>query len=126
MMFCRHGFLPLQGLEVPLMVLQSKVFLICTLRRYSPQVQKKKTLLRRVKKAVSRHHIFPTNHHSNDHLSDLENGAESDDDDPFRSESFKSVKQVKELSQQGAMELFTKVPFPEPRRVVYLKHRQTE
>jgi hypothetical protein len=33
-----HGFLPLQGLEVPLMVLQTRVFFVVLLQNYTPYV----------------------------------------------------------------------------------------
>jgi hypothetical protein len=116
------------------MVLQTKIFLICTLRRYTPQVQKKKTLLRRVTKALSNRKSSlqspskddSTNNDSSRHFSDLpdESGMESDDDDDvFRSDSLRGVS---ELSQVGAMELFSKIPFPEPRRVVFLKSRNVD
>ena len=44
-----HGFLPFRGLEVPLMVLQSKVFLVVLLQRCSPFLSKKRTFIRRIK-----------------------------------------------------------------------------
>ena len=46
------GFLPFHGLEVPLMVLQSKVFLAVLLKDHSPVAPRKKKLFRRVR-AVS-------------------------------------------------------------------------
>lgn len=39
-------------MEVPLMVLQSKVFLICMLQKFTPIVSKKKTFIRRVRTQV--------------------------------------------------------------------------
>lgn len=50
--FFRHGFMPLQGMEVPIMVLQSKVFLVCMLQKFAPVVSKKKTFIRRVRSQV--------------------------------------------------------------------------
>jgi hypothetical protein len=50
----RHGFLPLQGLEIPLMVLQTKVFLIVFLQNHSPFVSRRKTFIRKVQMAINK------------------------------------------------------------------------
>jgi len=47
------GFLPLQRMEVPSIVLQSTVFLIVTLKKYCSTVSKRNTFIRLVKQAVS-------------------------------------------------------------------------
>jgi hypothetical protein len=46
------GFLPLRGLEVPLMVLQTKVFLVTALLSFTPCLTKKRTFIRRVRSAA--------------------------------------------------------------------------
>jgi hypothetical protein len=117
----------LQGLEVPLMVLQSKVFLIVLLQKYSPSLTKRKTLIRRMKTAMTRSwngpkhelatSLFPAGTVDVDEdasaagqplsLEDIENGETRDP----------------EISQTEAMRLFTKIPFPVPKRVIHIKPR---
>ena len=48
------GFLPFRGLEVPLMVLQSKVFLSVLLKNHTPCAPKKRKMFRRVRAASQR------------------------------------------------------------------------
>jgi hypothetical protein len=129
----RHGFLALQGLEVPLMVLQSKVFLIVLLQKYTPSLTKRRTLIRRMKTAMTRSwngpkdevatSLFPgvtvevdEDEGEGEHrsatgqpssLEDIENGETRDP----------------EITQTEAMRLFTKIPFPVPKRVIHIKPR---
>ena len=168
-----HGFLPLRGLEVPLMVLQSKVFLVSCLRKYQPSLRKRRTFIRRVKDAVSTsiHNrslslektpersllarsktesdvpgssearggrstlSTPTLHRStsldNTPVSQLTRSKTSGDTpDPSEAYSFESndieegiSDMSPEVSTSFAMKLFTKTPFPEPRRVAMLRPR---
>lgn len=111
------------------MVLQSKVFLIVLLQKYSPSLTKRKTLIRRMKTAMTqswngpKHEVAPSLFLSGtvdvdeiddawaagqpSSLEDIENGETNDP----------------EISQTEAMRLFTKIPFPVPKRVIHIKPR---
>jgi hypothetical protein len=117
------------------MVLQSKVFLIVLLQKYSPSLTKRKTLIRRMKTAMTRSwngprhelatNLFPAGTVDVDvdenvdetedawatgqpsSLEDIENGETKDP----------------EITQTEAMRLFTKIPFPVPKRVIHIKPR---
>jgi hypothetical protein len=125
----RHGFLPLQGLEVPLMVLHSKVFLLVLLQKYSPSLSKRKTLIRRVKKAVNKSfHGIKGKSKTPDDLGSA--GGSEDDEDvstDIRPTSAGDIEigvgKCRDISLSEAMHLFTKIPFPEPKRVIHIKPR---
>jgi len=169
-----YGFLPLQGLEVPLMVLQSKVFLITALQRFSPYVSKRSTFIRRVQSAVSKRFSqsfsnakkssfatdeLTTTHdhnrldtplggeisserlpprtasivnaraHSSD--SDLESATMPRTPPPSSGRVIASQHQSIHRQSSGttptdAMRLFTKIPFPEPHRVIHFRPRELE
>jgi len=118
------------------MVLQTKIFLVVTLQKYTPLLSKKRTLLRRVKVAVNRSIrdmrtrigsesaapgeaplARPT---SNLRSSSTASTSRLSSDQPGNS----STDAPKAVSQRQAMEMFTKLPFPEPRRVTYLRPRE--
>lgn len=143
----RHGFLPLQGLEVPLMVLQCKVFLVVLLQKYSPTMSKKRTFIRRVRAAIDKSistritskrsdsslenggttgEVLTVNRsrsHSPDssHRSDVEEGRANDSrhNDPVLRSNFESSALHLDVGR-----LFTKLPFPEPRRVISIRPRE--
>jgi cytochrome P450 len=126
-----HGFLPFKGMEVPVMVLQSKVFVAVLLQRCSPFLSKKRTFIRRVKD------VF-VGKSKTENLGDSDN---SDDDEmdvssihdhnagpsvsKWTQETVlsRSISTQAETTQTQAMKLFTKVPFPEPRRVINVRER---
>lgn len=108
------------------MVLQCKVFLIVALKEHSPIVSKKRTLIRRMKTAVSQN--------LNKSLNGLKRNLEQETQSAPRTPQFDRSRSnspdlevggspSKEVSQVDAMRLFDKIPFPEPRRVVYLRPR---
>jgi len=127
------GFLPFKGLEVPLMVLQSKVFVAVLLQRCSPFLSKKRTFIRRVKEVFS----------NKSKPNSLEESSSSDDElmDSLSIQAVNSCLSKEtsketvisklislssvhsETTQTEAMKLFTKVPFPEPRRVINVRER---
>lgn len=120
------GFLPLQGLEVPLMVLQSKIFLIVALQCYEPQIAKRKTFIRRVKNAVSEIGF------SRQKMQNRERSEETDGNDSS-SVDVSTISDLEDqccigpdVSPQEAMRLFTKIPFPEPKRVIHLRRRNSD
>jgi hypothetical protein len=124
------GFLPLQGLEVPLMVLQCKVFLIVTLRNYAPTVSKRNTFIRRVKSAVSfrkiQHAETPeASLRSWAGLTDVAEGSNHSigawdvEDGPVTAADQSNHR----MTPSEALKRFTKIPFPEPKRVIQLKPR---
>ncbi len=126
----RHGFLPLKGLEVPLMVLQSKVFLAVLLQRFSPYLSKRRTFIRRVtevltcsvrpKESVESCSVGKVQGESMDPIQSLQTS-----DDFRQAESLDQTASSKrnEVTQSDAMRLFTKIPFPEPRRVIHIRER---
>jgi len=112
------------------MVLQSKVFLITLLQKFTPFLSKKKTFIRRVKsvsqQVVKSIHSIKVKKGSDDGL------GSSEMDESFESSGKNSppVEEIEdgcpksgEMTQTDAMRLFTKIPFPEPRRVIKLRPR---
>lgn len=156
------------------MVLQTKAFLITTLLKYSPYSSKKRTLIRRVKCAVS-HSISrskrknsnrtaipkpascPTTPDTSEHdavppsapltpdrkISGGSSSSVTNDNNDYKIadtrynyttpvhhnhnhpgtpiDDVETGSRTEEVSQTQAMKLFTKIPFPEPRRVIYLR-----
>jgi hypothetical protein len=127
-----HGFLPLQGLEVPLMVLQSKVFLICVLQKYSPFLCKKNTLIRRVSQHLQRsaEKTRPSTSTPSRPASEISILSQTvDDEDEAHSAMEANTKETPcsvEMTQSEALRLFTKIPFPEPKRIIKLRPRVME
>jgi hypothetical protein len=122
-----YGFLPLQGLEVPLMVMQSKVFLIVALRDFSPLVvSRQKSFIRRVQSSLR----GLARDKDDTDLNGSQLGNSSDGDDLVGSNRSFDVEAGAatsgEVSQTEAMRLFTKIPFPEPKRVIRLRARIME
>lgn len=114
----RHGFLPLQGLEVPLMVLQSKVFLICLLQKFVPVVSKKRTFIRRVRtgvKDIIQHNALMESirHFQSPSTRNLTSPTPTDEEEA----------PGWDVPQPDFMAHFTKTPFPEPRRVIKIRPR---
>jgi hypothetical protein len=118
-----HGFLPFKGLEIPIMVLQSKVFIVTLLQRFSPHISKKRTFIRRVRERLSVSRASSAD--LSDH--DLEMGLS-----PKRNVSSSCDSSVdgsndshhhRELTTVEAMKLFTKIPFPEPRLALHVNDR---
>jgi len=140
-----YGFLPFQGLEVPLMVLQSKVFLVTLLRRYTPCTSKRKTFIRRVTSAVGQklmnspmpmrnkltipvgsaddagNQKVPLSGRIEAHSvpATLPTVVDAEDGRPAN-------KPGNSVTPREAMRWFSKLPFPEPRHVVYLIPRVNE
>jgi hypothetical protein len=135
----RHGFLPLQGLEVPLLVLQSKVFLAVLLQDYTPFISKKRTFLRRVKAAIDKSlkggmtrkrsdSPSPSSPPSGVNLSrsttpdDLEHHPAGS---KYSSSSFgRGGREAGATVHLEISHLFNKLPFPEPRRGISLRPRE--
>jgi len=128
-----HGFLPFKGLEIPIMALQSKVFIITMLQRFSPHISRKRTFIRRVKERLT---ITKGESSSADSL-DLEMGVSPKSDSGLnkshkRCSSHDSSKSLgddsnrRELTTSEAMKLFTKIPFPEPRLALYVNERKRD
>lgn len=132
-----HGFLPLQGLEVPLMVLQTKVFLVVLLQNYSPSVSKKRTFMRKVHDAYRKSTTLrqpdhsgvdePWNHPSpmkstrsfETTLNDLDiEAGDGGTEAPMKRQSLLRKDKIEKLER-----LFTRIPFPEPRRVIHFHAR---
>lgn len=120
------GFLPFQGKEVPLMVLQTKVFLIASLKRFTPCVVHPKSLIQRVRASVR---IRSSGTVRTTKSSD---GSESGPESMRRSASLddleagfvpNNARSADKMKPMEAMALFTKIPFPEPRRNVHLRPR---
>lgn len=116
--------MPLQGMEVPLMVLQSKVFLICMLQKFTPVVSKKKTFIRRVRTQVK-----------DIAQSIKQNPVITPVMESFRFQASSRQFQSPSGDEEGGdmawdvppppdfMAHFTKTPFPEPRRVIKIRPR---
>jgi hypothetical protein len=106
------------------MVLQSKVFLLVLLQKYSPSLTKKNTLIRRVKASLT---------HSFTSLKKLGSDEEHSHGDAPSSPGIPKnlvvdlecgvLKSGGEMTQTEAMRLFTKIPFPVPRRVIHIRPR---
>jgi hypothetical protein len=129
-----HGFLPFKGLEVPLMVLQSKIFVAVLLQKFSPFLSKKRTFIRKLKTAVltkTRHtdessslkHVHNTKH---EEVSSVyaESAGSLEDARHVIPDAVQS-KRHGETTQSEAMKLFDKIPFPEPRRVLNVRERHS-
>ena len=141
--------MPLQGMEVPLMVLQSKVFLICLLQKFTPVISKKRTFIRRVRTQIKdkahdiaqsiRYNAVVESIHalrspsskslkpsSSKHFrqSSLNTPAPSDIEAPSLSNPQDGGNSP--CAQPDFMAHFTKTPFPEPRRVIKIRPRVIE
>ena len=147
----RHGFLPFQGLEVPLLVMQTKVFIVVSLQRFSPFLSKRTTFYRKVKSAlrvgVSVHPKSPGRRRSTSMVqkelsTDKDDDGNDDDNNNIEVSSVEgessshgsttrmhkiwdSSRQLGDTTQSAAMKLFTKIPFPEPRRVLNVQDRKS-
>lgn len=115
------------------MVLQSKVFIAVLLQRCSPFLSKKRTVIRRVKE-VLRMSISHGNLEEKEEEEEVVNNASIHGEASraehkskiTASESMVSLSnRSKETSQTEAMKLFTKIPFPEPRRVINVRERDS-
>eukprot|EP00527_Entomoneis_sp_CCMP2396_P001794 CAMPEP_0198152200 /NCGR_PEP_ID=MMETSP1443-20131203/58842_1 /TAXON_ID=186043 /ORGANISM="Entomoneis sp., Strain CCMP2396" /LENGTH=295 /DNA_ID=CAMNT_0043818141 /DNA_START=129 /DNA_END=1016 /DNA_ORIENTATION=- len=136
-----HGFLPLHGIEVPLMVMQTKVFLIALLQRFHPCMSMRKNFIRRVQTKVQKSFCSWRNrgNATDPYLSDLDLSTNSDFGDAGGQVPISSNKQQPvvvddvetcgcrgNISHKEAMSMFTKTPFPEPRRVIHLRPRSLD
>jgi len=136
------GFLPFRGQEVPIMVLQSKVFIAVLLHRFSPYLSKKRTFIRTIKKALikglSKEEVMleEAGRDCGEERADAEVSsiyAESAASDPGTNESTFDglngdpmvIQPCGRTTQTEAMKLFDKIPFPEPRRVICVRERQS-
>lgn len=126
-----YGFLPLKGLEVPLMVLQSKVFIAVLCQRFTPFLSRKRTFIRKLKTALKKTNLAeermakPVVEH--DEVSSLyaESASSLEDDRCFNDVDLSESKACGETTQAAAMKLFDKIPFPEPRRVLNVRERHS-
>ena len=112
-----------EGLEVPLLVLQTKVFLIVLLRKYSPFVFKRQTIIRRVQSAIHssfRRMRLPGKTNQSPAGLDIESCATSGDDVASSPRARVSHRSEELLG----MKLFTPIPFPEPKRVIHIRPRE--
>ena len=143
----RHGFLALNGLEVPLLVLQTKVFLIVLLREHSPFLSQRRSFIRRIQTAINE--SFRRTKAANQGRevstlggSDIECGAgdrvkipdaqrnENLSSSPPTaresdiSEDIRTADEYDKHSKESlAMKLFSFQAFPEPRRATYIRLR---
>jgi hypothetical protein len=119
------------------MVLQSKVFLIVALQKFSPIVSKRRTFIRRVKQAVSEMALSRNGLKTRDRtehtsgvesssvdMSSISDGEVSPPESSIDIEGGDSL--AGEMTPREAMRLFTKIPFPEPKRVIQLRPRTLE
>jgi hypothetical protein len=113
------------------MVLQSKVFLIVLLQKYSPSLTKRKTLIRRMKTAMTRSRNEPK-HELATTLFPAGTVDVDENEDAFAAGQSSSLEDIEngngetkdpEITQTEAMSLFTKIPFPVPKRVIHIKPR---
>jgi hypothetical protein len=139
-----YGFLPFRGMEVPLMVLQTKVFLTMLLDAYTPIASKKKRHFPRVRVVSRRLRRSQSFRAGSTNFSQLDSAAISlgiDDatsalppiDDLPADGSIAKNKTpetrnvsvsghavendyVNNMTPETTMNLFTKIPFPEPRQ----------
>ena len=124
-----NGFLPFKGLEVPLLVLQSKIFLVVLLQRCSPFLSKKRTFIRRIKEVFRSKSDAVDFDDLIDDKGDFSsvNAEESSISKKTSSETnfSRGLGELVQLetTQADAMKLFTKIPFPEPRRVINVRER---
>eukprot|EP00540_Astrosyne_radiata_P017180 CAMPEP_0116839396 /NCGR_PEP_ID=MMETSP0418-20121206/9746_1 /TAXON_ID=1158023 /ORGANISM="Astrosyne radiata, Strain 13vi08-1A" /LENGTH=673 /DNA_ID=CAMNT_0004469507 /DNA_START=92 /DNA_END=2113 /DNA_ORIENTATION=+ len=128
-----HGFLPFQGLEVPLMVLQSKVFVAVLLQRCTPFLSRKRTIIRRIKTALSVSRFSSSSEDRADEETGTTPACTPPPEPAMSLDHASSVDTIWEASkrlggstQTEAMKLFTKIPFPEPRRVLNVRERVCE
>jgi hypothetical protein len=111
------------------MVMQSKVFLIVLLQKYTPSLTKRKTLIRRMKTAMTRSwngpkhelatSLFPAETVDVDETEDASAAWQPTSQEDIENGETKDP----EISQTEAMRLFTKIPFPVPKRVIHIKPR---
>lgn len=159
------GFLPLMGLEVPLMVLQSKVLLAVLILRCDMLLSDKVKFVDRMKSKLGSSHdpsnsetpatVVPTNPEevSKNHNSGQSTKSQSVPNPPEKSESAEiegvthssprrmpcgskkdteiratPTEAVQEehvtITQTECMRWFSKIPFPEPRRVLTFRERE--
>jgi hypothetical protein len=140
-----YGFLPLQGLEIPIMVLQTKIFLIVLLQHHSPVWPgKRHNFVQRMTKKLSKsiRHIRPEvsfctttqRSRSTDDLSEMERGMTNTSSvhapvTPTRSSQRmeeappSSLRSERHLEIRQEERLYTRVPFPEPRRPIPIRPR---
>ena len=143
--------MPLQGMEIPLMVLQSKVFLICMMQKFTPVISKKITFIRRVRtrvqgvsQSIIHNPVVDTIRH-NPVVGSFRRSSHNlgGPTRPCSQQSFKSKDFDGSQSPSGDLEApaaaedtpwevppqpdfmahFTKTPFPEPRRVINIRPR---
>jgi hypothetical protein len=119
------------------MVLQTKVFLIVFLQNHSPFVSRRKTFIRKVQLAINKsisHIRKPStdssvftlpNVKSEVSLVDLELGASPPSTPPRNSTATGATTPMKGKDEYDQNEelLFTRVPFPEPRRAIHMRLR---
>ncbi len=138
-----YGFLPLQGLEIPIMVLQTKIFLIVLLQNNTPLwTGKRHNFMRRMTEKISKsiRHIRPDGSivttqrsRSLDDLSEMEGGSARclSPSRPKRASSSQRARDMpcspsqseRHIEIRHEERLFTRVPFPEPRRPVQIRSR---
>jgi hypothetical protein len=125
------------------MVLQTKVFLVVLLQNYSPFVSRRKIFIRRVQCAINkpiRHMRTPSadasmlasctipHNRSAGSLKELELGttlaaASSPGKNASDIPPPPVSKSTRDAHDKNEMLLFTRVPFPEPRRAVHMRPR---
>lgn len=114
------------------MVLQSKVYLAVLLQRFSPYVSKRRTFIRKITQALTcsiRTNECPEEcamtNKVVDESSAYQNQTLQEADEYGQLESMDPTSPCKrhEITQSDAMRLFTKIPFPEPRRVIHIRER---
>jgi hypothetical protein len=122
------------------MVLQSKVFLIVLLQKYSPSLSKRKTLIKRMKTTMKtamnrsvrgpREKLAPNSLPSHFPDGTARTLDEGDDAASAQPSSLMDIEtgdtKDPEITQTEAMRLFTKIPFPVPKRVIHIKPRTLE
>lgn len=143
-----YGFLPLQGLEIPIMVLQTKIFLIVLLQNYAPGLSgRRPNFVKRMTEKLSkslRHIRSPSlndvplvaagRSRSTDDLQAMEEGSSSRSapSTPTRPKRRSDVSPPptpsrldtpKHVEIRHEERLFTNVPFPEPRREIQIRPR---
>lgn len=127
-----YGFLPLKGLEVPLMVVQSKIFIATLLQRFTPFLSRKRTFIRKLRTALKKtrmaeEHVKKYNDEQKEEVSSLyaESASSVEDSRNFKSNELSESKECGDTTQAAAMKLFDKIPFPEPRRVLNVRERHS-
>jgi hypothetical protein len=126
-----YGFLPLKGLEVPLMVLQSKVFIAVLCQRFTPFLSRKRTFIRKLKTALKKSKLAEERMakpvHEQEEVSSLyaESASSHEDARYFNDAELSESKKCGATTQAAALKLFDKIPFPEPRRVLNVRERHS-